>query len=126
MNKVVLLGYIGRDIDVRYTADGTAIANMPIVVRRHTNKDGEKKYDWIDITFFGRKAEKIFENTKRGSRICVSGKIRVRSWETEGGKKRYKTYVYVDDFTVIDWKEPKETASQVTEQIETYDDDVPF
>ncbi|EEZ80455.1 MAG: single-stranded DNA-binding protein [uncultured Candidatus Thioglobus sp.] len=89
VNKVILVGRLGQDPDVKYTADGRAIANISIATS-DTWKDkntGEKqeRTEWHRVVFFGKLAEIVAEYLKKGSQVYVEGKLQTRKWQDKGG-----------------------------------------
>jgi len=105
INKVILIGNLGKDPEVRYTADGKPIANITLATS-DTWKDkatGEKreKTEWHRVTFFGGVAGIVGEYLKKGSKVYVEGKLQTRKWQDKQGQDRYTTEVVVDGFTGV-------------------------
>lgn len=100
VNKVILIGNLGADPDVRYMPSGDAVANVRIATSE-TWKDrntGEKqeRTEWHNVVFFGKIAEIVKQYLHKGSKIYVEGKLRTRKWQTQDGQDRYTTEVVVD------------------------------
>lgn len=100
VNKVILIGNLGADPDVRYMPSGDAVANVRIATSE-TWKDrntGEKqeRTEWHNVVFFGKLAEIVKQYLHKGSKIYVEGKLRTRKWQTQDGQDRYTTEVVVD------------------------------
>lgn len=95
VNKVFLLGNLTRDPELRYTANGFAVAGFGIAVNRKYKQDNEWKEEacFIDITVWGKQAESCSEYLHKGSSAFVEGRLNFRSWETEQGQKRSKLEV---------------------------------
>lgn len=94
-NKVILLGNLTRDPEVRYTPNGAAVASFAIAVNRKY-KQGEETRDevsYIDIVVFGKQAEACGQYINKGDAILVDGRLQQRRWETEDGQKRSKVEV---------------------------------
>jgi single-strand DNA-binding protein len=135
VNKVILIGNLGRDPEVRYTAGGTPVANFSIATSEQwKTTDGEQQEhtEWHNLVAFRRLAEICGEYLRKGSRIYVEGKIRSRSWEGQDGQKRYRTEVIIDDMMMLDARgEPGKPGKAVGDSSgfqpdEISDDDIPF
>lgn len=91
INKVILIGNLGRDPEVRYTPSGTAVANFSIATTENwTNKDGEKEShtEWHRIVAWGRLGEICGEYLSKGKQVYIEGRIRTNEWEDQEGNKR--------------------------------------
>ncbi len=96
VNKVILVGNLGRDPEIRYTQGGTAIARFSLATsERFKNKDGEweEKTEWHNVVFFGRLAEVCGEYLHKGKQVYVEGRLQTRKWQAEDGTDRYTTEV---------------------------------
>lgn len=96
LNRVSLLGNLGSDPELRYTADGTAIANFSIATtERWKDKEGKRqeKTEWHRIVFYKGLAEVAGEYLKKGVMVYLEGKLRTREWEDKEGTKRYTTEI---------------------------------
>ena len=105
VNKVILVGNLGRDPEVRYSPDGGAIANFSIATT-DTWKDkatGEKKEatEWHRIVFFGKTAEIVAQYVKKGSALYVEGALRTRKWTDKEGQERYTTEIVGDRMQML-------------------------
>ncbi len=92
-NKVILVGRLTRDPELKYLSSGMAVAAIGIAVNNsYTNKEGNKIEDtlFIEISVFGKQAENVHQYLKKGSSILVDGRLRYRTWETSDGGKRSK------------------------------------
>jgi single-strand DNA-binding protein len=105
VNKVILLGNLGRDPEVRYAADGAAIANVSIATTsRYKDKaSGDMKEDteWHRVVFFGRLAEIASEYLKKGRPVYVEGRLRTRKWQDQSGQERYTTEIVADQMQLL-------------------------
>ena len=105
-NKVILMGNLTRDPEVRYTSSGTAIAKLGIAINRYwSNKDGQKQEEttFVDVDAFGRQAETIGQYLKKGRPIMVEGRLKLDQWDDkQTGQKRSKLGVVLDRFEFID------------------------
>ena len=105
-NKVVLVGNLTRDIELRYASSGSAIANTAIATSRKFTQNGERKEEvcFVDITFFGRSAEVANQYLRRGSKILVEGRLKFDQWVAQDGSKRSKHSVIVETMQMMDSK----------------------
>ena len=109
VNKVILVGNLGKDPEVRYTADGAAIANITLATT-DTWKDktsGEKKEatEWHRVAFFGKLAEIAGQYLKKGRSVYVEGRIRTRKWQDKEGQDRYTTEIIADQMQMLGSRE---------------------
>lgn len=105
VNKVILIGNLGKDPEVRYTPDNSAITNITLATT-YTWKDrqsGDKKEEteWHRVAFFGRLAEVAGEYLKKGSPVYVEGRLRTRKWQDKEGKDRYTTEIVADAMQLL-------------------------
>lgn len=103
-NKVVLVGNLTRDIELRYTPSGMTIGSSAIAVtRRFSGSNGEKKEEtcFIDISFFGRTAEVANQYLSKGSKILVEGRLRLEQWSDQNGQNRSKHSVVVESMEML-------------------------
>ena len=105
VNKVIIVGNLGRDPEVRYTADNRAITNIAVATsERYTDKNsGEKKEitEWHRIVFFNRLAEIAGEYLKKGSSVYVEGRLQTRKWTDNQGTEKYTTEIVDEYWTFI-------------------------
>jgi single-strand DNA-binding protein len=105
VNKVILIGNLGADPEVKYTPDGVAVANFNLATTESwTNKNGERqeRTEWHRIVMWRKLAEIAGKYLKKGSKIFVEGKLQTRSWEEQNGQKRYMTEIMVNDMLMLD------------------------
>jgi single-strand DNA-binding protein len=96
LNKVMLIGNVGKDPEMRYTANGAAVTTFSIAVNRNfQGNDGERREetDWFDIVTWNKLAELCSQYLQKGRQTYVEGRLHTRSWEGQDGVKRYKTEV---------------------------------
>lgn len=106
-NKIIVAGNLTRDIEVRYTQSGTAIANTAIAsTRKFKSQMGEQKEEvlFVDISFFGRTAEIANQYLRKGSKVLVDGRLKLDQWTAQDGTKRSKHSISVDSMTMLDNK----------------------
>ena len=104
VNKVILVGNLGRDPETRYMPDGGAITNISIATTSSwKDKSGEKQEatEWHRISFFGKLAEIAGEYLKKGSQVYVEGKLRTRKWQDKDGQDKYTTEVIADAMQML-------------------------
>lgn len=107
-NKIILIGNLTRDVEVRYTPGGTAIGNTGIAVnRKFKSATGEQKDEtmFIDITFFGRTAEIANQYLSKGRKVMVDGRLKLDQWTAQDGSKRSKHSVVVENLQMLGSKE---------------------
>ena len=99
MNKVILMGRLVRDPEVRYTqgAEPVAVARYTLAVNRRFKGQGEQEADFINCVAFGKNAEFSEKYLKKGQLISVVGRLQVRSWDDQNGQKRWSTDVVVEE-----------------------------
>jgi len=105
VNKVILVGNLGRDPEMKYTASGAAIANVTIATSESWNdkQTGEKveKTEWHRVVAFQRLAEIMGEYLKKGSQVYIEGKLQTRKWQDQNGQDRYTTEVVANDMQML-------------------------
>lgn len=129
INKVILIGRLGKDPDVRYTPDGSMVTNFNLATdEQWKDKNGEKtqKTEWHKIVTFGKLAEICAEYLKKGSLVFVEGKIQTRSWEDKEGVKRYSTEIIANTMKMLDGKKDIKDDQPALCTDGTPLDDVPF
>lgn len=136
VNKVILVGRLGRDPEVRYTPSGVAVANFSMATSEEwKDKDtGEKKErtEWHRIVAWRRLGEICGEYLHKGSQIYIEGKLQTRDWEDRDGNKRYTTEIVAQNMQMLDSpaKEGKAVSEEerypVEEPVSIPEDDIPF
>lgn len=119
VNKVILLGRLGQDPELKYTPSGAAVANFSLATNEvWKDKEGNKKErtEWHRIVLWHKTAELASEYLKKGSRLYVEGRLQTRSWDDKDGNKRYMTEVVGDTITFIDTRTEGGSGSQETSQ----------
>ena len=105
VNKVILVGNLGADPEVRYLPSGDAVANIRLATTdRYKDKaSGEFKEmtEWHRVSFFGRLAEIVSEYLKKGSSVYIEGRIRTRKWQAQDGTDRYSTEIVADQMQML-------------------------
>lgn len=104
VNKVILIGNLGRDPEVRFTPSGAAVANFTIATSENwTDKGGQKqeRTEWHRIVLWGKQAELAGEYLKKGRQVYIEGRLQTREWTDKEGKKNYTTEVVGSNMTFL-------------------------
>lgn len=103
INNVVLVGRLTKDVDLRYTANGTGVATFTLAVNRNfTNQDGNRDADFINCVIWRKSAETLANYAKKGTLLGVIGRIQTRSYENQQGQRVYVTEVVVENFQLLE------------------------
>jgi single-strand DNA-binding protein len=134
LNKILLIGNVGSDPEMRFTPTGIPVASFSLATSRVSNTpDGEKKQEteWFTITVWRKQAESCNQFLTKGQKVYVEGRLRSRSWEGQDGQKRFRNEVTADRVLFLDKK--ASVASLPADELppETHDDmiepeDIPF
>ena len=135
VNKVILVGNLGKDPEVRYLDNGVAVANFSLATtENYKNKQGERvsQTEWHNIVFWRGLAEVAEKYLKKGDSVYVEGKLRTRRWEDKDGNAKYTTEILADNMTMLGNKRSTTSEelsntndSDVSNANET-EDDLPF
>ncbi|MBI5644176.1 MAG: single-stranded DNA-binding protein [Deltaproteobacteria bacterium] len=114
VNRVFLIGFLGNDPDVRYTPDGTAVANVNLATSETRNKNGQKetKTEWHKVVAFGKVAEICGEYLAKGRQVYIEGKLQTRSWEDKDGNKRAATEIVANTVRLLGKKDDAPKSSK--------------
>jgi single-strand binding protein len=133
MNKVILIGRLSKDPEVRYSqsAESTAICKFSIAVDRPYQKNTDKKVDFLNCICFGKRAETIGQYFHKGNRIAVTGRIQTGEYTDKQCMKKYTTDIFVDDFEFVESKNENGTRSDSVSETPNFyeaedDGDLPF
>lgn len=151
VNKVILIGRLGKDPETRYMTNGEAVTNCTLATSESwKDKSGEKqeKTEWHNLVFYRRLAEIAGEYLKKGSQIYVEGKLQTRKWQDKEGKDRYTTEIVANEMTMLGGKStggsfevvenkpaasssgsaaaPAKAAPAAKAGFDNFDDDIPF
>ncbi|HOI65882.1 MAG TPA: single-stranded DNA-binding protein [Thiomonas arsenitoxydans] len=124
LNKVQLIGHLGRDPEVRYTAEGVAVATLAIATSRTwKDKGGERREEteWTRVVLFGKLAEVAADFLAKGAQAYVEGQLRTRKWADKDGVERYTTEVVADELLLLTRREkdkPADAAVAATDGLE--------
>ena len=136
VNKFIGIGNLGRDPELRTTAEGTSVANIAIAItEKYKDKHGVQKEvtEWVNIAFFGRLAEVVAQYLHKGSKIYVEGKLKTDKYE-KNGEVRYSTKIIGERMDMLGGRDEKKSSDKepVYETTQTLDvggfehDDIPF
>ncbi|MDA3954838.1 MAG: single-stranded DNA-binding protein [Bacteroidales bacterium] len=138
INKVILIGNVGKDPEVRHLDSGVAVTTFPLATSEtYKNKEGQKvtNTEWHNVVLWRGLAEVAEKYVKKGNPLYIEGKIRTRSWDDKDGNKRYTTEIVTDIMQMLGSKQSNEdaaaSASESTsagdiENIPAGEDDLPF
>ncbi len=140
VNKVILIGNLGQDPEVRYMPNGNAVANATIATseswKDKNTGEAQEKTEWHRVVFFRRLAEIVGEYLKKGSKVYIEGKLQTRKWQDNNGQDRYTTEIVADQMQMLDSRGsenatsgPAQQQSQpatAQEQGGGFDSDIPF
>jgi single-strand DNA-binding protein len=139
VNKVILLGHLGKDPEVRYSQNGSAVANISVATSEQwkDKETGEKKEktEWHRVCAFGRLAEIIGEYLKKGAQVYIEGKLQTRKWQDKDGNDRYTTEIVAGEMQMLGGRggenesgRPARAAAgaEAKSGASDFDDDIPF
>lgn len=123
LNRTVLVGRLIKDPDLRYTPEGTAVANFTIAVNRpFTNQQGNRDADFINCVVWRKPAENLANYMKKGNQIGVDGRIQTRNYENNEGQRVYVTEVVADSVQFLETKSSNQSNNQ--SQVNAYNQEV--
>ena len=114
LNKVMIIGHLGRDPELRKTPGGASVTDFSVATtERFTDKSGnrQEQTEWHNIVMWGRQAETAAQYLRKGSSVYIEGKLRTRSWE-DNGKKNYRTEIIAQSFQFLDNRSGGQNSSQ--------------
>lgn len=114
VNKVILVGNLGKDPEVRYSPDGKAVTNVTMATsetwKDKTTGEKQERTEWHRVVFFSRLAEIAGEYLKKGAQIYVEGRLQTRKWQDKEGKDRYTTEIVANEMQMLGSREGRGTA----------------
>lgn len=119
VNKVILVGHLGKDPEIRYTTSGMATAKFSLATNETRTKDGQKedRTEWHNIVAFGKLAEICGEYLSKGKLVYISGKIQTRSWDDKkDGTKKYMTEILANEMQMLGSKDSASTGKTQSSQ----------
>jgi len=147
INKVILIGNLGRDPETKYSQSGSPVTNFSVATteswRDRNSGEQQERTEWHNVVCFARLAEIAGEYLRKGSKVYIEGSLRTSSWEAQDGQKRYRTEVMARDMQMLDSRgssnaaptgfESSEPAAAAaaggnapTQPDANFDDDIPF
>jgi single-strand DNA-binding protein len=151
VNKVTLIGNLGADPEIRYTANGSAVANVRLATaeswRDKETGDQQERTEWHRVVFFSRLAEIVGEYLKKGAQVYIEGRLQTRKWQDRDGNDRYTTEIVANEMQMLGGRSSGRSedegrrannsdSSSDTEQnmtrnspeppLDDFDDDIPF
>ncbi len=117
VNKVILVGCLGKDPELKFTPSGQAVCNFSLATSESfKDKNGEKqsKTEWHNIVIWGKPAEIANQYLKKGSQVYLEGKITTRSWDDKEGNKKYTTEIVVNSFQFLSGTKGNVLTCQIT------------
>jgi len=116
VNKVVLVGNLGKDPEMRYTQNGGAVANFSIATteswKNKQTGEYENKSEWHNIVVFGKFGEMVGQYLKKGAKVYVEGKLQTNKWQGQDGQDRYKTEIIANDIQMLDARNANQGQGQ--------------
>lgn len=135
MNKVILIGRLTKDVELKYTPQGSPVVNFTLAVDRYS-KNGDKGADFLSVVVWGKSAENLAQYKGKGDQIAVEGSLQTRSYEAQDGSKRYITEVLASRIEFIGSKgdggkkatpqSEQAPGSQYGQPVSFSDEDLPF
>lgn len=142
VNKVILIGNLGKDPDVRYMPNGQAVANITLATseswKDKNSGEQQERTEWHRVVFFRRLAEIAGEYLKKGSKVYIEGKLQTRKWQDQNGQDRYTTEIVANEMQMLDSRggannysgpPPADMDDNQMPQMAAagdFDDDIPF
>lgn len=140
INRVVLIGRLTKDVEVRYTQSGVAVGTFSLAVNRpFTNANGEREADFINGVIWRKAAENFANFTHKGALVAIEGRLQTRNYEDGNGKRVYVTEVVADNFSLLEKKSDGQRPTSKTQtpdpfanqgnqsnELDISDDDLPF
>jgi len=136
INKVILVGHLGKDPEVRYLEGGVSVASFPLATTETFNKDGKKveQTEWHNIVLWRSLADVAAKFLQKGKLVYIEGKLRTRSFEDKEGVKKYTTEIVAENFTMLGRKTDFEndnsikssSKAEAAADLNAANDDIPF
>lgn len=128
MNKWIGIGNLTRDIELQYSNNGNAVLNNSIAVQRRFKKEGQQEVDFINIVVWGKQAENMANYLTKGSKVAISGRLEVRSYEAKDGTTKYVSEIIADEVEFLSWNsEQNNQSNDLTKDVKFVNDgDIPF
>lgn len=128
INKVILVGHLGKDPEVRHLEGGVSVASFPLATSETYNKDGRKieQTEWHNIVMWRGLADVASKYLQKGKLVYIEGKLRTRSFEDKEGNKKYTTEVVAENFTMLGRKSDFDNGNGTTTQVAAKPEEQPM
>lgn len=126
LNKVMVIGHVGRDPEMRYTPSGKPVTSFSVATSRSwTNSEGERRQEteWFNVVAWGNLAEICKQHIRKGQQVYVEGRLQTRSWEDHEGKKRFRTELVANEMILLG---ERRGASEAAESTDEGEEEFPF
>ncbi|MBI2886077.1 MAG: single-stranded DNA-binding protein [Chloroflexi bacterium] len=127
LNKVLVIGNLGKDPEMRFTANGTPVTSFSLAVNRtYSGTDGERhqETEWFNVVAWNKLAETCNQHLAKGRRVYVEGRLQTRSWEGQDGQTRYRTEIVATDVIFLDRRTATLPEEEREESLEA--EELPF
>lgn len=126
LNKIILIGRLTKDPELRYTPNGTAVATFTLAVNRNrANQEGERETDFIPVIVWQKQAENCANYIGKGSLVAVDGRLQVRTFDGKDGQRRWVTEVVAESIRFLDKRE-RTSLDHIGEEVHFTEEDIPF
>jgi single-strand DNA-binding protein len=131
LNRIVLIGRLTKDPELRYTPNGVAVASFTLAVNRsRPNPQGEREADFIPIVVWQKQAENCANYLGKGRLVAVDGRLQIRTYDGKDGQRRWVTEVIAENVRFLDKKDSGESAAQdfssIGNEVDINDEEIPF
>ncbi len=128
VNKVILIGNLGKDPEIRYTQNGTAVVNFTLATTDSWTKDGEtnERTEWHNIVAWARLAEICNQYLQKGKQVYIEGRIQTRKWEDRDGNTRYTTEIVAQNMQMLGGRGDDDSRVSKQHPADPGADDIPF
>ena len=126
LNKVMVIGHVGRDPEMRYIPSGKPVTSFSVATSRSwTNSEGERRQEteWFNVVAWGNLAEICKQHIRKGQQVYVEGRLQTRSWEDHEGKKRFRTELVANEMILLG---DRRGASEAAESTDEGEEEFPF
>ena len=126
LNKVMVIGHVGRDPEMRYIPSGKPVTSFSVATSRSwTNSEGERRQEteWFNVVAWGNLAEICKQHIRKGQQVYVEGRLQTRSWEDHEGKKRFRTELVANEMILLG---DRRGASEAVESTDEGEEEFPF
>jgi single-strand DNA-binding protein len=126
LNKVMVIGHVGRDPEMRYIPSGKPVTSFSVATSRSwTNSEGERRQEteWFNVVAWGNLAEICKQHIRKGQQVYVEGRLQTRSWEDHEGKKRFRTELVANEMILLG---ERRGASEAAESTDEGEEEFPF